>query len=150
IELAIKLRGSLLNVMVDGQHMLAYRLPISRRMGQVDLIAYAATADFLNFELATLPDSIKLLESNPADAVAKKNMNPEQARSAIRLAELTLKAALLEPDLLKARFEADRARLLEGPAKAKELALKAAAREKQAALARAEEDLGRAELEFLL
>ena len=41
------LSGRVLNVAVNGEHALAFRLPIERHSGGFDLITYDAAADFL-------------------------------------------------------------------------------------------------------
>ena len=48
------MRGGLVNVTVNGRHALAYRLPLPRRPGAVELITYDARAEFTAFELKPL------------------------------------------------------------------------------------------------
>jgi hypothetical protein len=149
LELAVRVRGPLVNVAVNGRPALAYRLPIARRPGNLELITYAATAEFQVFELATLPEGVKLEEPKAGGAAARP-ATVEQARAAVLLAEKALTAAELQPPLLRAKVAADRARYRQPPAPDfKDLARKAAALERQAAVAKAEEDLARAELDLL-
>ena len=56
-ELTIRVRGNLINVIVDAKPSVAYRLPVERRPGNLELIAFDATAEFLSFTLSTLPAS---------------------------------------------------------------------------------------------
>lgn len=146
-EMTIKVRGTLLNVAVNGKHALAYRLPIARRKGGMDLITYDAKAEFRGFEIAELPKDLVLLDTA---APAIQPMTLEQARAMLVLAEKTLAAAGSQTGSLKARTAADRAKI-EKPltANAPELARQAAKEEKQAVLAKADEDLARAEWEYL-
>jgi mono/diheme cytochrome c family protein len=143
VELVVRARGPVVNVVVNGEHALAYRLPVGRKPGAIELITFAATAEFRAFELSTLPAETKLVE--PAGG-PKAKANPEQARLALAAAEKALAAAEAEVPSLKARFAAERAKYAKA-ADASILAKAAATAEKQAALAAAEEALAKAELE---
>jgi hypothetical protein len=143
-ELTIRVRGTLVNVLVNGGEALAYRLPLPRRAGHLDLITYDAQAEFAAFELAPLPADLPLAEKGGAPA---KALSVENARLSVTLAERALAAAEAEPAALRARAAADRARWQQPPApNAQELARQAARVERQAAVAHAEEEVARAEL----
>ena len=45
-QLIVRVRGSLVNVSVNGVHALAYKLPLGRKTGRVELITYDAEATF--------------------------------------------------------------------------------------------------------
>jgi mono/diheme cytochrome c family protein len=140
-ELTVRVRGSLVNVLVNGEQALAYRLPVPRRPGHLDLITFDARAEFSAFDLAPLPADLDLVEKANVPA---KSLSVENARLAVTLAEKTLAAAEAQPAALRARDAAARA---QQPAPdAKELAARAARSEHEAAAARAEEDVARAEL----
>ena len=143
-ELTVRVRGRLVNVEVDGKHALAYRLPIARRAGPMSLITYAATAEFDRFDLVPLPPTTKLVEPPGGDPLAR-------ARAEVELATRSLAAVESQPDAIRARAAADRARFLEPPdaADAKDLAARASRLERTANLAKAEEDLARAALAML-
>ena len=147
-EMTVRVRGTLINVAVNGQHALAYRLPVPRRPGHAELITFDARAAFTAFELTALPPEVRLVEAGkPGMAVAPQTL--AQARLTVGVAEKALAAAEAEPAALKARFAADRARHRQPPvANAAELAKRAACAERQAALAAAEETVTRAELEL--
>ncbi len=151
MELTVQVRGTLVNVAVNGEHALAYRLPVPRKPGAVQLITYAAKAEFLLFELGALPAGVALAEGKgPAGGGKEKPLTVEQARLAVQAAEKTLTAAEAEAPSLRARAAADRARFQQPPPpNARELARQAAKAEKQVAALRAEEALARAELELL-
>jgi hypothetical protein len=149
LELTVRVRGPLLNVAVNGEHALAYRLPLPRKAGSLQLITYAARAAFIGFDLASLPDDVKLIEAS-APSAPKKPPTVAQARAAVVLAEKALAAAEAQPAALRARAAADKARYQQPPAAdAGALARQAALAERRVAVARAEEDLARAELELL-
>jgi hypothetical protein len=150
IELTVRVRGPLLNVAVNGEHALAYRLPLARRTGSLQLITYAARAAFTGFELAALPEDVKLAEASAPASAPKKPLTVAQARAAVVVAEKALAAVEAQPAALRARAAADRARYQEPPAKdSHDLARQAALAERRMAAIRADEDLARAELELL-
>jgi hypothetical protein len=146
VELAVQVRGPLINVAINGEHALAYRLPIPRKPGAVELITFAATAEFRAFELNTLPTDVKLLEATGGAKGPAAKLSPEQARLVLVAAERALAVAETEIPSLKARFAAERAKYAKAP-DASVLAKAAARAEKHAALATAEEALAKAELE---
>ena len=149
-EVTVRVRGPLINVAVNGEHALAFALP-ERTPGKFQLITYDATADFLAFELGALPADAQLVKSSapapaptatakaPAPAVVT---SPEQARLALKSAELALAAAELRPAMVRAVWEADAAR-------SQTNLLAAALAEAKFKLAQAEADVAKAELEML-
>jgi len=144
-ELTIQVRGSLINVAVNGEHALAYRLPAPRRSGSIDLITYDAKAEFTAFELEELAENVALRDAGKPGAQAPA-LTVEQARLGVAIADKALAAAMLQPEALKARWSADGAALSVPPAAdAKERARVAARAERQLTVAMAEEALARAE-----
>jgi hypothetical protein len=150
-ELILRVRGSLVNVSVDGQQSIAYRLPIARQRGAMEIITFDAKAELLEFELKELPAGFALTEpesskGKPADVVVSR----EQAALAVTIAEKTLAAAEAQPASIKARVAADRARFQDPPhADVTKLVAEAVRSERLVALARADEEISRAELELL-
>ena len=153
-ELTLRVRGSLLNVALNGEHALAFELP-SRTPGKFQLITYDATADFLAFELNVLPAAVQLVKSSaPAPAPTAKPAaptlvsTPEQAHAALKAAELALAAAQLRPALVRAVWEADATRSQSpAPINLTNALAVAASAEAKFKLAQAEADLAKAELE---
>jgi hypothetical protein len=148
-ELTVRVRGPLINVAVNGEHALAFELP-ERTPGKFQLITYDATADFLAFELGALPADAQLVKSSaPAPAPTAKAAapaavtSPEQARAALKSAELALAAAELRPAMVRAVWEADSKR------DQTNLLAAAALAEAKFKLAQAEADIAKAELEML-
>ena len=140
-DIVLRVRGQLMNVSVNGQAPLFYRLPIERRPGKLELITYDASARFEEFILSTLPADVALVEG-----AAKKGpeMTEGQLRNAIKIAEKKVAHAEASIVSVKARSAADRA-AAEGAADRKSLAQKAALAEKTQALAQAEWNLARVE-----
>ncbi len=147
VELTIRVRGPLINVDVNGKHALAYQLPISRKPGSIELITFAATADFKAFELASLPSDYKLVAAKPAKGSTAKPTTPEDARRLLAIAEKELAIAEAEPRAIRARFAAERAKYRKSK-DASALARAAAKAEKEIALRKAEAELAKAEREL--
>ncbi|MCA9268765.1 MAG: DUF1553 domain-containing protein, partial [Planctomycetales bacterium] len=159
-ELLLRVRGALVNLVVDGEHSLAYRLPIERRPGTLELITFDAHAEFLEFELRELPPSVMLAEAaapaaKSGDAKPTGPLPVEQAKWNVTIAERTLAVAEAELAAVQARAAADRARYLtpsaetDSTAPAEDFARAASRAERVLAAAKADEALARAELAVL-
>lgn len=150
-ELVLRVRGSLVNVVVDGQHSLAYRLPIGRQPGAMEIITFDAKAELLEFELCALTPAAQLVEPASAANQATNEMLPiDQARAALALAEKVLATAETQPPSIRARIQADRIRLQQPDSPDLTKFINEAARaERIAATAKASEEACRAELELL-
>lgn len=145
-ELTVRVRGTLVNVAVNGEHALAYRLPVGRTPGAVSIVTYAAKAEFTHVELAGLPADSKLVDDGTPEF--KGATLVDQARARATIAEKAFAAAQAHPEALRARAAADRALHQQPPADdAKTLAVEAARAERREALAKAEEALARLELQ---
>ncbi len=148
-DVIVRARGTLINVTINGQHSIAYRLPIERQRGSMELITFDAKAEFSLFELRALPATTMLVDaaaSTPA-APEKTPLSPEQAQTALRIAEKALLTAEAQPASIQARAEADKVRASGSDAR---VAAQAAAKaERIVAAAKADEDFARAELEAL-
>jgi len=105
-ELTIRVRGNLVNVTTDGTHSIAYRLPVPRREGLLDLIAFDAQATFLSFQLSSLPESVTLQEA--AAGKVDGPLSVDQALLAVTIAESALLKAEAQPASIHARTQADR------------------------------------------
>ncbi len=173
-EIVLRVRGTLLNMQVDGEHSVALRLPpgLERQRGALELITYDAKAEFLSFELRPLPMDLKLVEADapkakPAAATAAGPLPVDQAQLNVTIAEKVLKAAEEQRASIEARAAADQAivgrallpvsssekeragvPILQEQA-AKELALAASKSGRVFTAVRADEELSRAELALL-
>ena len=104
-EVNLRVRGTLLNVSVNGQPPLAYRLPIERRPGKLELITFDASARFEEFVLSTLPADVDLVDAGKSAAP----INEKQAQAAVKAAEQKIAHADAMTSAIKARAAADRA-----------------------------------------
>lgn len=154
-DLVLRVRGQLVNLIVDDQPPVAYRLPIPRQRGALELITYDATAEFHSFELRMLPaDSMLTVPAQQTNQDGKASTVPmtlDQARLAVVLAEKSLRTAAAELDSVQARAAADQARFLSaaGGDQIPHLIAEAARAQRSVEAARADEALTQAELDLL-
>lgn len=143
--LNIKVRGTLVNVTVNGEFAVAKRLPFARRPGSIELMAFDAVAEFRSFRLSTLPESVAMQED--ARGGGSVRMSPEVAQMMLDAANRELQRAELEPALIRARAAARRAEI-ESPdaATTKDLVQTAVIAELDAAVASAEANVTKAKL----
>ena len=159
IKLEVQVRGQVLNVQVNGEFALAYRLPIARRSGKFAIWTFDASAEFDRLAIRKLSPDVKLKSpgpATPAAVAAKKQPLPVDSASKLELA--TAKHVVAEKHLataraqlaeITARITAERKK--HGLADTdvtdlKSLALAAGAAQRRAAVAVADEALGKAEL----
>ena len=112
-EIVLRVRGTLINVAIDGQHSIAYRMPFARQPGGMELITFDAKAEFLSFELNELSPAFVLQDTAAPGSKDKASDGPlplDQAKLAMAIAEKSLVTAGLQPASIRARSEADRVR----------------------------------------
>ena len=131
--LDLRVRGQLINASINGEPVLAFRLPQQRRPGHLAISAFDADVIFHSFKLNELATDADLRE--PA---ADKLLPLADAKGALALAEKQLAAAKAKPAMIRAVFAADLAKQDQGLAQA------AAAAEANYKLAQAEVDLFKA------
>jgi hypothetical protein len=132
--LDLRVRGQLINASINGEPVIAYRLPQQRREGNLVITAFDADVEFHSFKLTELAADAILRED-----AADKSVPLADAKAAVALAEKQLAAAKAKPAMIRAVFAADKAR------QEKALAKAAAAAEANYKLALAEIDLVKAE-----
>ena len=149
-EMILRVRGTLVNLVVDGEPSIAYRLPIPRQPGQLELITYDAQAEFVEFELRDLPASVPLVEAMIAPGTPDVAVPIDQAHLAVLIAEQALVTAESQLVSVNLRAVADQVRTQNSGAIGSPEASRAAARaEKRLAVAQADEELSRADLAVL-
>jgi hypothetical protein len=149
-ELTLRVRGTLVNLSVNGEHVVAYRLPVARQAGPVEVITFDAQAEFTAFELNELLPATMLVEAATGPRPVDSLLSVEQARLAIVIAAKSLVWAEVQPDAIRARSVADAARHQQPRAEnAAELARMAVRAERIVAAAKADEDVARAELDVV-
>ena len=109
--LRLQARGALINASVNGEPLLAWRSPLARRDGAVQLMAFDALVTFHEFTLSPLADSVVLREPStaptPASAtpvVAAKPNTREAAHAAANDAQTELTATELAANLAKSEL----------------------------------------------
>lgn len=107
--LTIRVRDQLVNVIFNGSLVVAYRLPVARSQGSLELVTYDATATFLNFQALALDPNASLVEPGiPPSLVVMPTR--EQVELAKRVADQEVVIAELEASAIEAKIAADDAR----------------------------------------
>ncbi|MEX2026089.1 MAG: DUF1553 domain-containing protein, partial [Pirellulaceae bacterium] len=153
-EMQIAVRGQFLNVWIDGQFVLAHKLPEPRPDGvKLILWTYDATAEFLKASLEGLPSDLAVVEPGgkaaPAAMVTVESLAQavSDAEKEAAIADKGLAATQLNVQSVAARIAADQAIYATPPAtNAKELSLAAGKLERELAVVNAEKGLLAAEL----
>jgi hypothetical protein len=152
-ELEVLVREDVLNVRVDGDLKLAYRLPVSRQPGKFAIWTYDASAEFYHLHVSALPADASLTQPAAAPGNNAPPGDPLAARiaaeQAVALAQKKRATADANLAALQARIAAEKAKyasLLDpaapaNPELAAALATAAGRAERLAALADAEEKL---------
>ncbi len=104
-QLHVQVRGTLINVSLNGKFLLAYDLP-NRNPGRlIELFAFDATAEFDSIEVVPLAPEITLKESGTP---AQKTLDPMEE---LKLSRARLEEAELGVRVVEARILADKATL---------------------------------------
>ena len=147
-EMTLRVRGTLVNLLVNGELSIAYRLPVPRRQGALEVITFDATAEFTAFEVKVLSPDVAMTEAQSGIKPTNAPTTIEQAQLAVAIAEKMLAVVQAEPPAIRARAAAEQARYQQPlPENALTLAQEAVRMERVVALARAEEMAAQAELE---
>jgi hypothetical protein len=123
-DVQISVRGTLINVAIDGQHVLAFDLPVPREAGKLDLVAFDATAEFHLLDVRPLSTKAVLIA---AGQQTPPGMTVGQARAAADAVRLELAAARLRPQAIRTAHAADVAKWQVPPAKDLDRLIRAAA-----------------------
>ncbi|MCA9034434.1 MAG: DUF1553 domain-containing protein, partial [Planctomycetaceae bacterium] len=108
-EMTIAIRGGLVNVLLNGEHRIAYQLPVPREDGVMDLVAFDAAVAFDSISVRRLPMDYSLIPASN-DAQPDLPLTIEAAEKSLQVARLSLAAAELRPDAVRTAFDADRAK----------------------------------------
>jgi len=107
-RLTVRVRGQLLNVLVNDELALVKTLPFARRSGSLELMAFDCVAIFHRLKVSSLPASIKMqgaaVELSPAaalaavEAAAKQLLRAEAEEGLIELRAAAELAAIQQPE----------------------------------------------------
>lgn len=140
-ELEIKVRDQLVNVSLNGEHAISYRLPLSREPGKMDLLAFDAAAEFELINVSSLSADETMIDGKQT---VKLSLSLAKAKS--NTASVSLKTAQLYKATLQTAYAADKTRYAKLPeARQTELKQAAALAARKYELAQAEEKLAKAE-----
>ncbi len=106
--LRVRVRGTLINVSLNGEDLLAWRTPVSRRDGFIELVTYDALALLEEFSLRPLAKEINLTEAANGEVTAGNDIESKwkTAQYQLSLAEVDLAIAQAELKSVLARSEA--------------------------------------------
>jgi DNA-binding GntR family transcriptional regulator len=119
--LRVQARDTLINVSLNGEPLLAWRSPLARRDGAIQMITFDAKAVFHGFTIAPLKADVALSEPRAAVTPANAKTALVEAKAELNVAELALAWAKAELTSAECRAEAMRASWDKGesePAKA--------------------------------
>ncbi|MEZ5940803.1 MAG: PSD1 and planctomycete cytochrome C domain-containing protein [Planctomycetaceae bacterium] len=147
-ELKLLVRGQLVNVQVDGEHSIAYQLPVERRPGGLKLIAFDAKVEFHKFTLRQLTAADVLVEPSKSQPTLPKTV--EEAQLLVDIAEQDVVQRNAELAGIEARAAADQIRYSESDDADTADAISAAAKAyAEAQLATIQTEVLRARLEVM-
>ncbi len=104
-QLRLAVRGRLVNVWLDDEFVIAYRLPDRKPGGFFSLSAFDATAAFDSITIRSLAEDVPLTEANNKTAASMPD-----AQAAVKRAEAKLAAARAALAAVEATIAADNAR----------------------------------------
>ncbi len=105
--LRLQVRGDLINASFNDEPVLAWRTPLIRREGTIQLITYDAITSFSEFTLSALADDVELVEPKEG---APPSPNPVvQAEGAMAAAVAQVAVARADLESVQARADAMRA-----------------------------------------
>ena len=147
----------LLNVSVDGELQLKYRLPVERADGAFSIWAFDAAAEFHSVKVESLPTGTNLEEPSQPAPKSEKPQTLADAEAALKVAPKQLAAATAASTAAQAELASVTARIAADNAKygrdttgdATQLARAASAAEDRAAREAAQSELATAEAELL-
>ena len=150
-EMTVAVRGQLVNVSLNGEHALAYEIPLEREKGRIELVAFDAAVEFDSLEIRELPADVKLVQASlPAAKVPAESMTLPAAKAAALVAEKSLAVAELKPATLITAQAADSAKHAETPPEnLRQLIVDAALAARKYESAKAEEAVARADQKLL-
>lgn len=91
----LRVRGQTLNVLIDGEFVLAFGLPASRDPGRIALWAFSATAEFRDYQLTTLPADVNVIPAagQPSVTVASLETQLGRQKQAVKLSQRRVQLA---------------------------------------------------------
>lgn len=143
--LRVQARDTLINVSLNGEPLLAWRSPLARREGAMQMITFDALAVIHGFTIAPLKVDVALSEPSAAVTPANTKTALDEAKAELNVTELAL--ALAKAELASAESRADAMRASWAKAESEPAKAVAAIRaERAATVAKARRSVADAEL----
>ena len=134
-ELRIAVRGELVNVWIDGEFMIAYRLPDRRPNGVLSLSGFDATVAFDRLSIRALPTAFQMRTS-----IGQPATTPSDLQVKVDIAKAATNLAAARRDALRATIDADNAKYRGDSAKIDKLAIEATKKQLAAEIAAGQHD----------
>lgn len=119
-RLRIAVRGNLINVSLDGKHLLTYDFPGSRQAGKLQLMSFDSVASFDSLHVARLSRDVQLYSAGPsaAESLEQAELKVEFLKAKLAAAQLKIKKleSSYHADLAKAKQQKDVAARVQGAA----------------------------------
>lgn len=104
----LRVRDQTLNVLIDGEFVVAFQLPATRRPGKISLWAFSATAEFRDYKLTTLPSDLAIVPATGAPkTVASLEAQLDQQTQALVLSRRQIALASSDLASYEARYSAE-------------------------------------------
>ncbi|WP_233200457.1 DUF1553 domain-containing protein [Blastopirellula marina] len=138
--LNVKVRGTLINVFVNGEHLVAWHTPLPRKPGTIRLMTFDALATIDEFKLTSLDPAYPM--------ISPQGQSPQGMEDELQLAEADLRVAQAEFDSVSLRVLATRAQNSADASHVRTDARKAIKAERRLAVEKATRDVLKAEQHF--
>ena len=106
-RLRVAVRGNLINVAVDGKHLVAFEFPVKRQVGHFQLLSFDSEASFEDVTISRLPDETKLYSSTGMPVLTL-----EEAKEAVLLEEMEWKQLVAKRKAIHSGHLADRSKAI--------------------------------------
>lgn len=119
--LNLQVRGTLINASINGEPKVAWKSPIERRDGSLQLTAFDVLVAFHEIRIQTLPAAVQLREPGsgmtlaPEQALELAKLELLQAEQKLLLANAEIRALQLRQEAWKARWASEDRQAAEGP-----------------------------------
>jgi hypothetical protein len=109
-ELELAVKDQLLNVLIDGELKMAYKLP-QRKAGRISVWAFSATAEFDHLDVTTLPPETRLEPAAGDSATPPKLLTRKDLQQSLKLSAAVEKVAVAHQDATQSILTALEARI---------------------------------------
>lgn len=104
----LRVRDKTLNVLIDGEFVLAFQLPAIRKPGQISLWTFSATAQFREYRLESLPPDVDIVPvAGQSSTVASLKVRIQSSEHGVAASKLRVTVAQQNLAAYEARYAAE-------------------------------------------